>query len=576
MKQTEVADCFDQIADLLELKGENRFRIQAYRRAALNLRNLTQDIEEISSGHHLTEIPGIGKELAAKIEEILATGRLNFLEKLKRQIPEGLSMLVDLPGVGPKTAQLIYQRFKVKSLDQLKSVVQAGRLRSLPGLRQKKEENILRGIELLQAGRQRMPLGVALSLGRQIVRDLEGLSEVNRIALAGSLRRRKETVRDIDLLITSTHPAAVMDRFVKFKWVDRVQAHGQTKSSVRTREGVQVDLRVVEPESFGAALVYFTGSKAHNIKIRTMAQRKGLTLNEYGVFREKTKRRIAGKEEEEVYRALGLAWIPPELREDGGEIEASYRGKLPHLVEIKDLKGAFHNHSNWSDGHHSIEELAQGLRARGYRYMQMSDHSKSLHVAHGLSEARLLEQMEEVSRLNRRLSGFRILMGAEVDILPDGKMDYPDRLLSKLDLVIAAVHSAFKQPQALMTRRIIRALENRYVNILAHPTGRLLGEREPYSADWNQIFSAARKTGTALEINCYTQRLDLNDALARQAREGQVKLAISLDTHFLGQLEDLELGLSLARRAWASKSDILNTMELKELLFWVGQKRKAA
>lgn len=574
MKQAEVADIFDEIADLLELKGENRFRIQAYRRSALNLRNLTQDLEEISSDHRLNEIPGIGKDLAAKIEEILATGKLDFLGKLKRQIPEGLSLLVEVPGIGPKTARLIYGRFKVKSLDQLKAVVKNGKLRTLPGLREKREENILRGIELLEMGRQRMPLGVALALGREIVKDLEGLPQVRRIALAGSLRRRKETVRDIDVLITSTHPAQVMDRFVKFKWVTRVQAHGRTKSSVRTQEGVQVDLRVVEPQSFGAAWVYFTGSKEHNIKIRALAQREGLTVNEYGVFRDKTKRRVAGKEEEDVYRALGLAWIAPELRENGGEVEAAKKGRLPRLVERKDLKGAFHNHSNWSDGAHPIEEVAKNLKAQGYRYMLLSDHSKSLRVAHGLSEAELLRQMKEVSRLNQRLAPFRILMGAEVDILPDGKMDYPDRLLSKLDVVIAAVHSGFKQPEVLMTRRIIRALENRYVNILAHPTGRLLGEREAYAVDLDQVILAACRTGTALEINCYTQRLDLNDLQARQAREGGVKLAISLDTHSLGQIEDVELGLAMARRAWAQPSDILNTLEIEKLLAWAAQKRK--
>lgn len=334
-----------------------------------------------------------------------------------------------------------------------------------------------------------------------------------------------------------------------------------------------MDLRVVEPDAFGAALVYFTGSKAHNIRIRSLANRLGLTVNEYGVFRQKGGRRIAGREEKDVYRALGLPWIPPELREDWGEIEAAGKNHLPHLVEMKDLRGDFHIHSDWSDGHHPIEEVARALKRRGYRYMLLSDHSKSLRVAGGLTESELLKEMEEVRRLNKNLSPFRILMGAEVDILPDGRMDYPDRILAKLDLAIAAVHSAFKQPRDLMTRRIVRALNNRHVSILAHPTGRLLGEREPYEVDLEEVCRAAAQTGTALEINCYTQRLDLNDLQAKKAREMGAKLVLSTDTHVLDQLGDIDLGLAIARRAWAESSDLLNSMGSNELLGWAGKKR---
>lgn len=574
MKSLEAADLFDQIADLLEVRGDNPFRIRAYRRAALNLRNLGEDLETLAERGTLTEIPGIGKDLAAKILEVVRTGRLKYLEELKRQVPASLSTLMSIPGIGPKTAKLVYERFKVRSVDGLERLLRSGRLRKLPGWKEKKEANLLRGIGVVRAGQERMPLGLARELGRQILETLKRYPEVERISLAGSLRRCKETVRDIDVLITSRQPKRVMGRFVQEKFAAQVQAHGDTKSSIRTAQGTQVDLRVVDPEAFGAALVYFTGSKAHNIRIRSLANRKGLTINEYGVFREKSGRRIAGREEEDVYRSLGLIWIPPELREDLGEVEAVQSGGLPDLVERKDLLGSFHNHSDWSDGSHPLEEVAKAVRQQGYRYMLLSDHSRSLRVAGGLSESELLKQLAEVEKLNQRLRPFRILMGSEVDILPDGRLDYPDRVLSKLDLVIAAVHSAFRQPKEVMTRRIVRALGNPFVSILAHPTGRLLGEREPYEVDLEELFRVAAKNRVALEINCYTRRLDLNDVQSKRARELGAKLVISTDTHVLGQLEDIELGVALARRAWAGRSDVLNCLRVNKLLDWATEKRR--
>ena len=575
MKRLEIAGIFEEIADHLELKGgENPFRIRAYRRAALNLRGLTADIEDLAREGSLRTIPGIGEDLEAKIREFLSAGRLAYLEKLRRKIPAGVVTLMNVPGIGPKTAKLLYDRFRVKSVEQLEKLVRAGKLRGLPGMGEKTEGNLLRGIQVVRAGKERMPLGMAVALGQEIVNGLKGVRGIQQISVAGSLRRRKETVRDIDILVCSTDPAKVMDRFVGLGLVGRVQAHGETKSSIRTKQGVQVDLRVVPKESFGAALVYFTGSKEHNIQIRGMANRRGLTVNEYGVFRIKTNRRVAGKSEEEVYRSLGLPWIPPELREDRGEIEAAREGKLPAPLRRTDLKGSFHNHSDWTDGSHPVEQVAKAIREQRYEYMILSDHSRSLRVAGGLTEAELLEEMGEVRRLNARLKPFRILMGSEVDILPDGSLDYPDRLLAKLDLVIAAVHSAFKQPEETMTRRIIRALENPFVNILAHPTGRLLGEREPYAVDLEQVCRAAKRTGTALEMNCHTLRLDLNDLEARRAREAGVKLVLSTDTHVLSQLEDIELGLSMARRAWVEPPDLLNTLDAKGLLAWVAKKRK--
>lgn len=574
MKQLEVASAFEQIGDLLELKGENPFRIRAYRRAALNLRNLTGDLEEMAKAGFLETIPGIGKDLAAKIQEMVATGRLQFLENLKKQVPESLSALMSVPGIGPKTAKRVYDRFRVKSIHHLEELVKSGKLRKLPGFQEKREQNILRGIQLLKAGQERMPLGIAMTLADQFVSLLKEMPEVKRIAVAGSLRRCSETIGDLDILITSKSPSKVMDRFVGLSLVAQVQAHGETKSSIRTAQGVQVDLRVVKPDAFGAALVYFTGSKAHNIRIRSLANKRGLTINEYGVFREKSGRRLAGEEEEEVYRPLGLPWIPPELREDLGEVEAAAAGRLPHLVEQKDIKGDFHIHSNWSDGHHSIEEVALAAKAKGHRYILLSDHSRSLRVAGGLTESELLEEMEEVRKLNRRLAPFRILMGAEVDILPDGRMDYPDRLLAKLDLAIAAVHSAFKQPREVMTRRILKAIANPYITLLAHPTTRLIGERGPIEVDLDEIFRAACRSDTALEINCYTQRLDLNDLHARRARELGVKLVLATDTHSLDQLNSIGLGLAMARRAWTEPRDLLNTLGLDDLLAWVSKKRR--
>lgn len=574
MKQLEVADIFEEIACLLELKGENPFRIRAYQRAAMNLRNLPEDLEQRVEAGTLEEIPGIGRDLAQKIEEIVTTGRLAFLEKIRRQLPGSLVQLMKVPGVGPKTARQVYDRFKVKSLAELERIVRSGQLRKLPGFKERKEENLLRGIRLVQAGQERMPLGIALGLGEEVVAALQRLKEVRRISLAGSLRRRQETIGDIDVLITSTHPEKVMAAFVELPVVERVQAHGQTKASVRTKQGIQVDLRVVEPESFGAALVYFTGSKAHNIKIRSLAQRQGLTINEYGVFSKGGKRRLAGQEEEQVYRALGLSWVAPELREDLGEVEASQAGRLPRLIERADLRGSFHNHSDWTDGSHPIEEVALSARRQGYRYMLLSDHSRSLRVAGGLQVKELLQQKRQVAQLNSRLAPFRILMGSEVDILPDGRMDFPDEVLRELDVVIAAVHSGFKQPARVMTARIVKALQNRYVNILAHPTGRLIGERDPYEVDLDAVFRAAAQTGAALELNCYTRRLDLNDQQARRAKELGATLVLSTDTHVLQQLEDISLGLSMARRAWLGPADLLNTLPVRKLLDWVDRKRK--
>jgi len=574
MRNFEVARAFNEIADLLELKDENIFRIRAYRRAAQNLEGLTEDITAVAERGGLEQIPGIGKDLALKIQEYLKTGRIADLEQLRQEIPAGVVTLMNLPSVGPKTARLLYEKLGVDSVEKLEALARAGALVGLPGIREKKQEDILKGIELWKKGQERMPLGKALPLARAIVTALEDLKEVQEIEVAGSLRRWKETIGDIDILVASSKPAKVMEAFVNLPGVQEVLLRGETKASIRHGEGIQVDLRVLEPEAFGAALQYFTGSKQHNIRIRDLASRKGLKVSEYGVFDEKTGKRIAGETEEEVYKAVGLPFIPPELREDTGEIEAALEGRLPKLIELSDIKGDLHAHTNWSDGHHPLEVLIEAAYRKGYRYMIVSDHSRSQTVAGGLTAERLLDQVEKIRALQRKYKNFRILAGCECDILPDGRMDLPDEVLARLDLILAAVHSRFKQSKEEMTRRIIAALKNPYVNILVHPTGRLIGERAPYEVDLEAVLQVARAEGKAVEINASPQRLDLNDLQARRAKEMGVWIAIDTDTHFLDHLENMAFGVAVARRAWIEKGDVVNTMPLRELLQWANRSRK--
>ena len=568
MKNLEIARGFDLIGDLLELKGENPFRIRAYRRAAQNLETLTEDVETLAAQGRLDEIPGIGPDLAGKIGEYLEMGRMEVLESLRREVPAGLADLMGVPGVGPKTAKLLHDRLKVTDLGQLETLARAGKLRGLPGIQAKTEQNLIKGIALVRRGQARMPLWRALPLAEEIAHALASVRGVKRVEPAGSVRRRKETVGDLDLLVTSTDPARVMDAFVRLPQVADVLERGPTKASVRHREGIQVDLRVVEPATFGAALQYFTGSKEHNIRIREMAVKKRLKISEYGVFREPGGRRIAGATEEEVYAAVGLPLIPPELREGLGEIEAAQSRRLPALVDLDDIRGDLHCHTNATDGHHTVESLVAAARERGYAYVLVSDHSRSTRVAGGLTAEEALAHVEKVRAIGRKQRSITVLAGSECDILPDGSLDYPDDVLAQMDLVVAAVHSRFKQPRAEMTRRICRALENPYVNILAHPTGRLIGLREPYDVDLEQVFPAARRHGKALEINCYPERLDLNDVHARRARELGVLLAINTDTHALDQLDTMWLGVATARRAWVGPAEVINTWSVDKLRAW--------
>ncbi len=572
MRNFEIAKVFNEIADILEIKDENPFRIRAYRRAAQNIEALTEAVEELAQRGDLEKVPGIGKDLALKVQEILSTGGLKYLENLKKEVPESLVEFLSIPGMGPKTAKLLYDQLGVDSVEKLEGLAKGHKLQGLPGIRAKTEENIIRGIELYKKGRERMPLGKALSLAQEIMAHLQALPEVNRLAFAGSLRRMKETVKDIDILVTSDHPPKVMGVFASLPLVQEVLARGETKCSVILKEGIQADLRVVDPESFGAALQYFTGSKAHNIRSRELAVRKGFKLSEYGVFRDADGRRLGGALEEDMYAALGLPLIPPELREDTGEIEAALEGRLPKLVEYSEIKGDLHVHSHWSDGAHSLEELAEAAIRKGYEYLLIADHSKSMGIARGLSKEELHQQVQEIQALNKKFKGFRLLAGIEVDIRADGTLDFPDDVLAQLDVVVAAIHSGFKQSKGTMTKRIVRAMENPHVHIIAHPTGRLIGEREGYELDWEEVLRCARETNTALEINSYPARLDLNDLNSRRAKEAGVSLAISTDAHTISQLETMTLGVATARRGWLTKGDLLNTLSARDLLERISKK----
>ncbi|MCM8782773.1 MAG: DNA polymerase/3'-5' exonuclease PolX [Candidatus Omnitrophica bacterium] len=564
MKNLEIAQIFRDIAKILEIKGDNPFRIRAYEKAAQNIESLNQDIEEILKRNSLQDIPGIGKDLEEKIKEIVSTGTLKTYLDLKKSVPEGLLELLNIPSVGPKTAKLLYEKLKIKNIEDLQKAIEQNKLKGIFGIREKTIANIQKGIEILKRGKERIPLAQALQIAQSFIHPIKQLPEVKMVSYAGSLRRQKETVRDIDILVISDRPQRVMDTFTGLSIVKEVLAKGETKAAVRTHEDVQVDCRVVEERSFGAALMYFTGSKNFNIKLRKLAIQKGFKINEYGVF--KNEKFIAGRTEEEIFKLLNMDYIPPELREDAGEVELALKFSLPLLVEPTQIRGDLHVHSKWSDGGNSIEEIASFCMKKNYSYVAVTDHSQTLKVASGLGTKELQAKKQEIERLNKKFKNFRIFYGTEVDIDSEGNLDYKDAILKEFDIVIAAIHTGFKQTKEKLTNRIIRACENKYVHIIAHPTGRLWGVREPYEIDFEKVLRICRDTNTALEINAFPHRLDLNATYVRAAKEAGVRLAIGTDAHSLEQLDNLYLGVAIARRGWLEKKDLLNILDIEGLL----------
>lgn len=569
MKNRPLARILDEMGQMLEIQGANRFKVNAYYKASRAIGDLKEDIEKVAAEARLKDIPGIGSGIAEKVAEYLEGGSVEQHGALRAEIGPGLLEMLGIPGMGPRTVSLVHKTLGIETLADLEKAARSGNLRSLPGMGEKKEEAILRGLELVSKREERVRLGDILSRIEDMIQDLKATGLGRRFCPAGSVRRRRETVGDIDILAASKDPPRLVQAFVGMPWVERVLAAGGTKGSVLIEGSVQVDLRVVEGKSYGAALQYFTGSKAHNIRLREIAKGSGLKVNEYGVFRGEES--IAGRTEAQVYRALGLPLIPPELREDRGEIEAAQTSGLPALIESGDLAGDLHVHTDWSDGSAGIEQMAREAKRLGYKYMAVTDHSRSLRIAGGLGERALEEQLREIARVNARLSGFRVLCGTEVEIRSGGRLDYPDSLLEKMDVVIASLHAVGRsQNEAQVTSRVIRALENPHVNVLAHPTGRLIGSREAYPVNLEKVLEVAAARGVAIEINAQPERLDLDDLGCRRARELGVKLVISSDAHSPAQFSYLELGLSVARRGWLEKRHVINTRSLGSMLKALG------
>ncbi len=568
MTNQQIAEIFEDIACLLELKNDNPFRIRAYRKAADKIRNLSTGLSKTAANDRLGRISGIGKDLAAKIKELLQTGNLEFYEALKKEIPHGLVEMLRIPELGPKTIRLIYDKLNVSNIDQLELNAAQGKLKALAGIKEKTERNILKGIHIVKSSYGKIPLSLAIQTANQIVNKLKNNKNIKFIAAAGSVRRRKETVKDIDILAASSKPEAVMDEFVKLTGITEVRSKGPTKTSVMLKQNIPVDLRIVKSDSFGAALVYFTGSKDFNICLRKYALRHGCKVNEYGVFRTNKNKKIAGKTEKEVFKIFNMQYIPPVLREGRGELKLSLQNKLSEPVRLTDIKGDLHVHSDYSDGINTLHQIAEAGKKAGYKYIAVCDHSQSLKVANGLSIERLIDKIDNIKRVNRKFKDFRLLAGTEVDILSDGSLDYPDEILKMLDMVVASIHTGFKQTKAQLTKRIISAVKNKYVHIIGHPTGKLSGVREPYELDFTQIMKACSDYNTALEINSYPQRLDLNEINCRLAKENRVKLALGTDSHAVKQLPAVQLGIYVAQRGWIEKDDILNTKDVKSLLKW--------
>ena len=565
MKNQFVADTLYLIADLLDLKGEMFFKTRAYRIAAQTIESLDEDIETIVRQGTLESIAGIGEALAKKITELVRTGKLEYLERLKKEVPTGLIDLLSIPGLGPKKVAAMYKKLGITTIEDLRNAASNGKLRTLAGFGEITERNILRGIHLLEKTSGRVLLNVAYEDGTRYLDYLKKSKQIEKIDIAGSLRRMRETIGDLDILASSKDPEAVMEHFVKYPEVAEILAKGATKSSVLLNDHLQVDLRVVEEKSYGAALQYFTGSKDHNVALRGFAIKKGYKLNEYGLFDKNTEKYIAGKSEADIYKKIGMQYIEPELRENRGEFEAAKNNTLPTLVKYDEIKGDFHVHSLWSDGSDSIETIAAAATQRGYEFIGITDHSQSLKIANGLTEERVQKKILEIKKVEKKFPNLQILCGTECDIKTDGTLDYNRKILQQFDFVYIAIHTAFKMDKATMTKRIITGMDNEQVNFLAHPTGRLIGKRDPYEVDIDQIIDAAKQTDTRLEINSFPDRLDLDDAHLKQAKEHQIRFVLGTDSHSINHLDFMRFGIATARRGWLEKQDILNTSSVREI-----------
>lgn len=561
---TEIADIFDRLADLLDIEGENAYRVRAYRNAARVVRDHSQSmVHLLEEGKDLSELPSIGEDLADKIKTIVETGTLPLLEEVEERHPESLSELMKLPGLGPKRIKTLHHELEIDTPKDLEKAAKQGKLRELEGFGEKTEEKIKEAIKSRRDEERRVRLADAQEIAESLLEYLKETKGVKDIEIAGSYRRRKETVGDLDILITCKKGSPVMDHFVDYGEVAEVVSKGKTRSTIRLRSGLQVDLRVVPQVCYGAALHYFTGSKAHNIAVRKLGVKRDLKINEYGVFKDED--RIAGKTEKEVFEQVGLSYIEPELREDRGEIEAAKQDRLPQLVTLGDIRGDLHMHTKATDGNYSLEEMVRSAQDRGYEYIAVTDHSKRVTMAKGLDAKRLREQIEEADRLNDKIDGITVLKGIEVDILEDGSLDLPDDVLKELDLTVCSVHYNRNLSRKKQTERIIRAMDNPSFKILGHPTGRLINEREPYDVNIERILEAAKERGCFVELDAQPSRLDLSDTYCKLAKEIGVKVAISTDAHGLSDLDNMRFGIYQARRGWLEADDVLNSRRLKDL-----------
>jgi DNA polymerase (family X) len=560
----DVAAVLFEIGEILTIK-DDRFRSRAYLTAAQRVTSLTEDVRKIKERGELDQIPGVGKSIAATIAEFLDTGESKVLEELRESLPPGVRQLMELEGIGPKNAMRLVDELKIASIDDLETAAKEGRVRELKGFGEKKEQNILQSIGDYRNRQTRFLLGAVMPVVDDMLAWMRGSPAVLRVEVAGSYRRRRDTIGDLDVLVASNEPDAASERFVSMPPVERVVSHGATKSTVYLRGHLQVDCRVVPPEAYGAALQYFTGSKDHNVKLRTIGVKLGYKLNEYGLFRRDDDGLVASETEEAIYKALGMDWVPPELRENRGEIEAAMEHKLPNLVKLDEIRGDLHCHSSWSDGSMEIAEVAEKAKRLGLSYVAITDHSKSLGIAHGLDEKRLAKQGEEIDALNGKLKGIRVLKGIECDIKADGSLDLPDSTLRELDWVVASIHSGFKNDEDAMTARMIKAMQNENVDAVGHPTGRIIQKRKPYPLNLDRVLESAAQRGVAMEINAFPERLDLDDVSCRKAMEVGVKVMIGTDAHALNQMEFLPLGVAVARRGWLANKDVLNTLTADEL-----------